>query len=338
MADTENKIDDEEQKPRRRLNMTLDSYTMFATPRTRKDKKQLRLTFGCSNGYPNVNVETDEDMEANKENGWLRVSSRLNGTNFGNMCRLIETAVTKEPGWKQAIECYHTWKGGRQFEEKQHVNDLIVGVDNQGLVFLSIIEAGRTTTKFTFGPTEWHSYKKEDGSQWGQKELNHLCALESATGLRTSMGALIAADCMDNATQRAGLPSPSMKPAGDGQGTGNYKRDFNGSAGGYQKKPWNGNNQNGGGQGGYQKKPWNGGGGQNANGGGGFQKKPWNGGGQQGGGQGGGGNYQRNFNNGGGNGQQGGFQKKQWDNNRDQGQPKKVEPNVEIDLDSFDDL
>lgn len=338
MSDTENKpaADD---KPRRRLNMTLDSYTLFAKPRNRKDRKQLRLTFGCSNGYPNVNVETDEEGEPTLENGFLRVSSRMAAVNFNTMCALIELATKQEPGWKQAIECYHTWKDGRQYEEAQHINDLIVGVDNQGMVFISISQAGRTTTKFVFGPTEWHNYKKENGDQWGQKELNHFCASEHASGLKLAMNALIAADCMDNATQKAGLPSPSIKPSGD-SGGGNYqKKEWNnngGGNGGYQKKPWQGNqNQNGGG---YQKKPWqgnNGGGGGNYQNGGGYQKKPWQGN------NGGGGGYQKKpWDNGGGN--NGGYQKKPWDNNRDNGGGgggyKKPEASTEIDLDSFDDL
>lgn len=340
MADTENKPAEGEQKAKRRLNMTLDSYTLFAQPRTRKDRKQLRLTFGCSNGYPNVNVETDEEGEGTQENGWLRVSSRLNGTNFGAVMSLVEMAVNQEPGWRRAVECYHTWKDGRQFEEKQHINDLVVGVDNQGLVYMSIIQSGRTTTKFVFGPTEWHNYKKEDGSPWSQKEMNHLCAKETAAGLRVAMNALIANDCMDNATQKAGLPSPSMKP----QGGGDYpKKDWGngGGQGNYQKKDWG----NGGQQGGYQKKPWQG----NQNGG--YQKKPWNGGGGNGGGNyqnGGNGGYQKkqwdgNRNGGGGGGYQnngGGF-KKQWDNNgggQGDGGFKKPAPSTEIDLDSFDDL
>jgi hypothetical protein len=345
MADTETKTNDE-QKPRRRLNVTLDSYTMFAKPRVRTDKKQLRLTFGCSNGYPNVNVETDEEGEPSLENGFLRVSSRLSSVNFNTLVALVKMATKQEPGWKQKIECYHTWKDGRQHDEPQHINDLIVGVDNQGLIFISISQAGRTTTKFVFGPTDWHAYKKEDGSPWEQKELNHFCAISHVEGLLIAMNTMVAIDTMDGATQRAGLPSPSMKPQGDngGNGGGYRKWDNNGGGGqggGFQKKPWQGN-QNGGGNGGYQKKPWQGnnggGGGYNNNGQGGYQKKQWN---NNGGGQGGNGGYQKkpwDNNGGGGNG---GYQKKEWNNNRDQGGGGgsfKKEANTEIDLDNFDDL
>lgn len=344
MAETENKPADE-QKPRRRLNVTLDSYTMFATPRVRTDKKQLRLTFGCSNGYPNVNVETDEEGEPTLENGFMRVSARLSAVNLNTLVALVKMALKMEPGWKQAIECYHTWKNGRQHEEKQHINDLVVGVDNQGLIYLSILQSGRTTTKFLFGPTEWHAYKKEDGSQWAQKELNHFCAQAHVEGLLVAMNTMIAIDTMDGATQRAGLPSPSMKP----QDGGYPKKDWgNNNGGNFQKKEWGNSN---GGQGGYQKKPWQG----NQNGG--YQKKPWqgnNGGGNGGGGYGGGqnGGYQKKpwqDRNGGGNGGQGGYQnnngggfKKQWDNNRDQGGGgsgyKKPEASTEIDLGEFEDL
>lgn len=297
---------------KRKLNITLSSYTLFATPRTRKDRKQLRITFGCSNGYPNVNMETDEDGEPTLQNGFLRLSSRLNGINWNAFLNLIKQAVTEEPGWKRGVECFHTFKDGVQHEEKQKINDLTVGVDNQGLVFITIIQPGRTGSKFVFGPSDWHNYRDGEGNNLSQKEINHMCAIAAADGLREAMGAAIAIDSMDLQTANAGLPSPSKKPE-DGQGGGNnYQRNFSNNGqggnnqGGYQKKPWqgnNGNNQNGG----YQKKPWQGNNG--GNNGGGYQKKPW-----QGNNGGGGNNYQRNnYNN-----QGGGYQKK-WDNNQNQG-------------------
>lgn len=308
--------------PKRRLNITLDSFTLFATPRVRTNKKQLRLVFGCSNGYPNVNMDTDEDGEPTLENGFLRLSSRLNGTNFYVFLNAIERAVTQPPGWKYGIECYHTYKNGIQHETKQHVNDLVVGVDNQGLVYVTILEPARTSVKFVFGPTEWHNFKDTDGTSVTQKEANEICAIECARGLRSAMGAVISNDSMDYQNTRAGIPSPSIKPiAGgyqannNGNGGGGFQKKpwDNGGQGGFQKKPWE-NRQGGNNQGGYQKKPWEnkqGGGYQNNGGQGGYQKKPWE-------------NRQ-----GGGNGNGGGFQKKPWDgqnNNSQQRPPENKSP------------
>ena len=247
---------------KRRLNVTLDSFSMFVEPRTRKNRKQLRLSYSCTNGYPNVNLDTDEEDEPDRNNGYLRLSSRLNSTNFGVFMSYIEQATKESAGWRRKIECFHTYKDGKQHESPVHVNDLIVGVDNQGLVYVSILQAGRTSSKFVFGPSEWHNYKDGEGNVISQKEQNTICASETARCLRIAMMAAVAQDAMDSQTSRAGLPSPSTKPVGED--------------GGYQKKQWSGNSGGGGyqgGGGGYQKKPWtpnNGGGG-----GGGYQKKPW---------------------------------------------------------------
>lgn len=108
MSENANKV----KEAKRRLNITLSSFTMFATPRTRKDRKQIRLTYGCTNGYPNVNIETDEEGEPTLENGFLRLSSRLNGVNFFAFLNLIESALQESPGWSRGIECYHTYKDG----------------------------------------------------------------------------------------------------------------------------------------------------------------------------------------------------------------------------------
>ena len=302
---------------KRRLNITLSSFTMFATPRTRKDRKQIRLTYGCTNGYPNVNIETDEEGEPTLENGFLRLSSRLNGVNFFAFLNLIESALQESPGWSRGIECYHTYKDGEVLEVPQKINDLKVGVDNQGLIYITILQPGRTSAKFTFGPTEWHNYKDQDGNALSQKEQNHICAKASVEGLRAAMASAIALDSMDLLVGNAGLPSPSKKPEFNSQSAGFQKTPYQGgqsNQGGFQKKPWNnnGNGQNGQGgynNGGYQKKPWNNNGGGQSNQGG-YQKKPWN---NNGGGNGGNGGYQKpqygnNQNN------QGNFQKKPWEN------------------------
>ena len=241
---------------------------------------------------------------------------------------LIQRALKEAPGWKSGIECYHTYKDGVMHDEKQKINDLVVGVDNQGLIFVTIIQAGRTAAKFVFGPTEWHNYKNAEGNSLSQKEMNHLCAAATADGLREAMGSAIAIDSMDFLMSKVGLPSPSAKPEGSNN---NFQKDFNNNnqQGGYQKKPWQPNN-GGGQQGGYQKKPWQTNGGQQ----GGYQKKPWqpnNGGGQQGGG------FQKGYQNNNG----GGYQKKPWDNNQQQQnnsntqQVNKKPAAEEIDLDDI---
>lgn len=332
MSENENKV----KEAKRRLNITLSSFTMFATPRTRKDRKQIRLTYGCTNGYPNVNIETDEDGEPTLENGFLRLSSRLNSPNFFAFLNLIEKALEESPGWSRGIECYHTYKDGEVLEVPQKINDLKVGVDNQGLVYLTILQPGRTSAKFTFGPTEWHNYKDQDGNALSQKEQNHICAKAAVDGLRVAMGSAIALDSLDILVGNAGLPSPSKKPEANTQQSGFQKTSYNGgqnNQGGFQKKPWN---NNGGQQGGYnnnngyQKKPWNNNGGGGNGGGsgynqGGYQKKPWNNnGGQQS-------NYQKPSYNGGQN-NQGGFQKKPWENKQQDSQPSTDMLEDEIDF------
>jgi hypothetical protein len=303
---------------KRSLNINFSSYTMFATPRVRTGKKHLRLMFGCSNGYPNINMETDEEGEPVKENSYLKLSARMNGPNFNAAMGMIKTAVTKEPGWKQKIECFHSWKNGVYSETPVHVCDFVVGVDNQGLVYITILQSGRTSSKFVFGPTEWHNYKDGDGNNLTQKEINHICATETVNGLVPAMATAMALDAVDFQNTRTGMIASTRNDKEDGQAPapanagGGGGNGYN-NGGGFQKKPWDN-------KGGFQKKPWenrgNGGGG-----GGGFQKKPWNGGGYQGGGN-------------------GGYQKKQWDNggqqNNQQANPPAQAPATTAN--DFDDL
>ena len=51
---------------------------------------------------------------------------------------------------------------------------MVVGVDNQGLVYVTILDPSRTSVKFVFGPTEWHNFKDTDGTSVTQKEANEI--------------------------------------------------------------------------------------------------------------------------------------------------------------------
>lgn len=315
----DNTASTQESQQKRRLNMVLDSFTMFATPRVRTSKKTLRLYWGVTNGFPNVNVEVDEEAEPTLENGFLRVSSRLNSTNFYGYLILLEKALTQESGWKQGIECYHTYKDGVRHDNPIHVNDLIVGVDNQGLVYTTILQNGRTTVKFVFGPTEWHNYKKEDGSSWSQKDINHLCVKATVDGLRSVMGALTAIDAYDNQLTKASMPSPSTKAEGAQQGFNKPQNPGNNQGGGNSN--YNRNNYRSGGGGGYNKGGYNKGS-YNNNNRGGYNKSNYNKG-----------NYNNNNNQGGNRNFDKGFR----DNNSQGSQGSNQSTNTQ-NQESFDDI
>ena len=269
-------------------NITLNQFTLYA-PSTKNPDKMLRLTVGVSGtGFPFMSVDADENIqEKTKENNFGKLTARLGGTVFFTLLNMLKFAKTKESGWKMGLQNFHTYINGKHLDKPQHSNDILVGVDNDSCVWMTIVENGRESVRFFFGPTEWHNWKKADGEMASRKEMNHWSLDGYVSGVSLAMSSI--------------MGHHAVVGTGEEKSNTGGNNNAGGGQGGWQKKPWQNGGGNGGGnwkdrQGGgqWQKKPWqnNGGGG----GQGGWQKKPW----QNGGGNGGGGNWNKGGNQSGG--------------------------------------
>lgn len=279
-------------------NITLSQFSMYA-PSVKNPDKQLRLNIGVSaTGFPFMNVDADENIqERTKENNFGKLTARLGGTVFYTMLQMLKLAKTKEPGWKMGLQNFHNYINGQKVDKPQHVNDVLIGTDNDGCVWMTIVENGRESVRFFFGPSDWHNWKKGDGEMATRKEMNHWSVEGYVNGVTAAMSAIMGLHAVNGTGEEkfgSGAPSAGGNNGGwqkkpyQGGGNNNWKDRQGG--GGWQKKPWQGGQGgNGGGQGGWQKKPWqngnnngNGGGWKNNNGGG------WNKGGNNFGNNGGG--------------------------------------------------
>lgn len=265
-------------------NITLSQFSMYA-PSVKNPDKQLRLNIGISGtGFPFMNVDVDENIqERTKENNFGKLTARLGGTVFFTLLNLLKIAKTKESGWKMGLQNFHNYVNGQKVDKPQHVNDVLVGVDGDGCVWMTIVENGRESVRFFFGPSDWHNWKKGDGEMATRKEMNHWSLEGYVAGVTAAMSSIIGLHAVNGTGEEkfgSGAPSGGSSSAGwnkggnNGGGNNNWKDRQGG--GGWQKKPWQGGQGgNGGGQGGWQKKPWqngnnngNGGGWKNNNGGG----------------------------------------------------------------------
>lgn len=271
-------------------NITLSQFSMYA-PSVKNPDKQLRLNIGISaTGFPFMNVDADENIqERTKENNFGKLTARLGGTVFYTLLNMLKFAKTKEAGWKMGLQNFHNYVNGQKVDKPQHTNDVLVGVDNDGCVWMTIVENGRESVRFFFGPSDWHNWKKGDGEMATRKEMNHWSLEGYVSGVTAAMSAIMGLHAVNGTgEEKFGSGAPSAGGNGGGWnkgGNSNWKDRQNGGG-------WKGNN--GGGQ--WQKKPW-----QNGQGGGGWKGNNNGGGGgwQNRNGGGGGNNWNKGGNNGG---------------------------------------
>lgn len=251
-------------------NITLSQFSMYA-PSVKNPDKQLRLNIGISGtGFPFMNVDADENIqERTKENNFGKLTARLGGTVFFTLLNLLKIAKTKEPGWKMGLQNFHNYVNGQKVDKPQHINDVLVGVDGEGCVWMTIVENGRESVRFFFGPSDWHNWKKGDGEMATRKEMNHWSLDGYVAGVTAAMSSIIGLHAVNGTGEEkfgSGAPSAGGNSGWKSNGGNNNWKDRQGGGG------WKGGNNNGGG---WQKKPWQGGQGGNGGGQGGWQKKPW---------------------------------------------------------------
>ena len=277
-------------------NITLSQFSMYA-PSVKNPDKQLRLNIGISGtGFPFMNVDVDENIqERTKENNFGKLTARLGGTVFFTLLNLLKIAKTKESGWKMGLQNFHNYVNGQKVDKPQHVNDVLVGVDGDGCVWMTIVENGRESVRFFFGPSDWHNWKKGDGEMATRKEMNHWSLEGYVAGVTAAMSSIIGLHAVNGTgEEKFGSGAPSAGNGGgwnkggnndwkdrQGNGGGGWKGGNN-NGGGWQKKPWQNNGQGAGGGGGWKNNNGSGGGWQNRNGGG--NNGGWNKDGNNGGG------------------------------------------------------
>ena len=264
-------------------NISLSQFAMYA-PSVKNPDKQLRLNVGISNtGYPFMNVDADENFqEKTKENNFGKLTARLGGATFYTLLNLLTAAKTKEAGWKIGLQNFHNYIKGNRVDKPQHVNDVRVGVDADGCVWMTIVENGRESVRFFFGPSDFHNWKKSDGESATRKEMNHWSLDGYVTGVSVAMAAIMGHHAVaGTGEEKFGSGAPS------GAGQGGWKQ---GGGGGGWKSGGQGGGWKGGQGGGGWKGNQGGGGGWKGNQGGGWKG---NQGGQGGGWKQGGGNWNK---------------------------------------------
>lgn len=252
--------------------------------------KPAELYWGSFRGNPRIIIHTNDP--ADEGNNYGKITANMDMATFEVLMERLVVCAAAEPGFKEKIENSSLYKGKERFEVAQLVNSTLFGKDEDGRVWISVLEDSRPTPRFFFAPGEFHRVVRAGGVAVPPGEASAFYAVATTKALSRVMAVLHARNALGDEPDEDG----AKVNTGDAAGGGGWKP--NNGGGGYQQRQ-------GGGGGNWQNRGGGGGGGFNRGGGGGY-----NGGGGWKGGQGGGGYQQRQggYNGGGGNG---GYQQRQ---------------------------
>lgn len=156
-------------------------------PKNAMDHTKLRLTapppqggnrrpamaFSVVNNNPRIDVYTN--IETDKDGGKIRAA--MDTPVFFSVLELIQQAIDSTEPFQRAIENKnHKFFNGKRSEKPETISKTIVGKDEEGRVFISVVAKGVTPVKFIFTHSYYHNYMHRDGSPVSEAEVSVLMA------------------------------------------------------------------------------------------------------------------------------------------------------------------
>lgn len=268
----ENKPEEKKEPPTRsiwfsRFNMN----TPITTGDAVKDAEESTLRFGVYRDNPRIEVLTNEPSD--QQNNYGKIVAAMDPGTWQVLCDYIQELCKPGATGKETkvLENYNLYKGGERFDSPQLINRTVVTRSEEGMISIKLVEEGRPSPVFVFGPPRFHALLRSDKSQVPPGEASQIYAKATMKILSEVMAAFIA--------QSHHKAPEANKPVQTKQGAqGAWQNRQGGQSGqtgqsGYQGNGSNswGNRSGGGGRSNWQNNRQ--GGWQNRQGGGGWQNR-----------------------------------------------------------------
>ncbi len=136
---------------------------------------RAKLRFGIYNNNPRITIYTNDEND--KKNNMGMITAPMDPLVFSTFLAKISECISSPPNTKFSIQNY-TMKmaDGEEKPKKVHLNDIYGGKDENGVIWISVVEGNRPKFKFEFGNYPFHKFYKTDGEEMSRAELSQLSA------------------------------------------------------------------------------------------------------------------------------------------------------------------
>ena len=150
----------------------LNKFSLF-TDIPGVEKQRARLTWSMRGDQPRITVFMFNPATNRNDN----ISAPLSPEVFFYFCDKFEEVINGNPGVKYKIDCLTAIRTaeGKITDEKKLICELWFGQDNDGMIWLSLIEGDKPRLKFNFSLWDYNKIYKPDGEV--------LSAAEASIGL-----------------------------------------------------------------------------------------------------------------------------------------------------------
>ena len=161
-------------QPRSKSPLELDKLALYTKPASPEDKT-AKLIWSVVFNNPRITVYTNKKEAMNKDNDWGRIIARLDIMVAFSIIEALKAIGDKENGERVVIKnMNYPIVNNTRSDTAMHVNDIIVGKDKEGIVWLSVIQEGKPNIKFNIGLSDYHEFYHGDGSAYTPSEVSIL--------------------------------------------------------------------------------------------------------------------------------------------------------------------
>lgn len=166
----------------------LDKFTMFA-PAPGVEGKRARLTWSSFRGNPRMTVFTGIPNDTNKG----VINAGMNPETFYGFLYLLEKIAQNPQAAAEYILDSDTLKEDDNGERKKRVlaSSIYFGRDEEGVMYMKVKAEGRPEIRFNFKISDWHRFRKGDGTPLSEREGSSLQAISTVHALRQVFGNLV---------------------------------------------------------------------------------------------------------------------------------------------------
>ncbi len=160
--------------PRFKSPLELDKLALYTKPASANDRT-AKLVWSVVFNHPRLTLFTNKKELENKENGWGRIIARLDILVAQSIIESLRSMVDAEPGTRMVIKnINYPINEGKRSETPVHVNDVILGKDKEGLIWISVVEENKPNIKFNIIFSDYHELFHGDGTAFTAKESSEL--------------------------------------------------------------------------------------------------------------------------------------------------------------------
>lgn len=138
--------------------------------------KMASLSWRMLNNNPRITVYTN-DPDDTVDYG--KISSHLDLPTFYMFLELVQQAIDTPLGekyWNKLENKKYTFPGGKRSEHPEVTDSLVVGKDEDGLIWICVDAPRRPKIKFPFMQPDFHALVHRDGSPFTQAEASKIAA------------------------------------------------------------------------------------------------------------------------------------------------------------------